>query len=441
MHQLRTPGQPERELADRGAGPLHVGEAERGEPLLRGLGRQRARTRESVEQGSEEEPLVNRPHRGLVRAMVRLERLERAPAAFVAVTEDAREARAGALVRRDGVGLLLVVELQSVLDGTEEPVRVVEPHRVGDFHVFRRRERVQRVERVGTPHRLVVTAVHELEQLHGELDVADPTAATLQLAVGEALPLGDALRPFLHRPDLAQRVGAEDVGPDVRACERHEAIAEGGVTGDRACLQQRLELPRLGPALVVRRVAVDRACERATATLRSQVGVGAEDDPVLARGRHDVEQRPRHAFGALAVAVVDEEHVDVARVVELTPAELSHPDQRKRAGAPRDRERGLQAHLRERGQLAPDGGQVGDAEQVAGGDAEQLEPLPPTEAAFVSGFDRAPRVAVAVDRLLARSRRGRAGGRARSRRPRPRTTGIATHTPRQSGRRARARCS
>ena len=35
-------GEPERELAYRGARPLDVGEAERGEPLLGGLGRQRA---------------------------------------------------------------------------------------------------------------------------------------------------------------------------------------------------------------------------------------------------------------------------------------------------------------------------------------------------------------------------------------------------------------
>ena len=51
----------------------------------------------------------------------------------------------------------------------------------------------------------------------------------------------------------------------------------------------------------------------------SSVGVG-----------HDVEQRPGHVFGALVVTVVDEEHVDVAGVVELTPAELSHPDHRER---------------------------------------------------------------------------------------------------------------
>ena len=91
------------------------------------------------------------------------------------------------------MGLLFVVELQTVFDGPEEPVRVIEPRRICGFHISRRRQRVQRVERVGAPYRLVVTAMHELEKLHGELDVTDPTAAALELAVGEALPLGDVL--------------------------------------------------------------------------------------------------------------------------------------------------------------------------------------------------------------------------------------------------------
>ena len=62
---------------------------------------------------------------------------------------------------------------------------------------------MQRVEGVRAPHRLVVTTVHELEQLHRELDVADAAAATLELAFGQALALGEILRPLLHRADLS----------------------------------------------------------------------------------------------------------------------------------------------------------------------------------------------------------------------------------------------
>ena len=56
---------------------------------------------------------------------------------MIAVAEDARERVRAPLVGREGVRLLLVVELQSVLDGAQEPVRVVEPRRVGGFDVSR----------------------------------------------------------------------------------------------------------------------------------------------------------------------------------------------------------------------------------------------------------------------------------------------------------------
>ena len=58
---------PARELAQRGAGVLGVDEAERGEPFLGRVRAQRSVTGERVEQRSEEEPLVDRAHRRLVR--------------------------------------------------------------------------------------------------------------------------------------------------------------------------------------------------------------------------------------------------------------------------------------------------------------------------------------------------------------------------------------
>ena len=68
---------PLRELAQRGAGVLGVDEAERGQALLGRLGAQRPVAGQRVEQRREEEPLVDRPHGGLVRAVLGRERLER----------------------------------------------------------------------------------------------------------------------------------------------------------------------------------------------------------------------------------------------------------------------------------------------------------------------------------------------------------------------------
>ena len=52
LHQLRAAGQAERELTDRGARPLDVGEAEGGQAFLRGLGRQRAGARRACRAGA-----------------------------------------------------------------------------------------------------------------------------------------------------------------------------------------------------------------------------------------------------------------------------------------------------------------------------------------------------------------------------------------------------
>ena len=128
--------------------------------------------------------------------------------------------RAGVLVGRDGVGLLLVVQLQTVLDRAEEPVRVVEPNRVFARDVVGVGERGERFERVRRAHRLVVAAVHELEELHGELDVADAAAPALELAVGEPLAARDLFRPFLHRAHLAHRLGIEALRPHGAGCGR-----------------------------------------------------------------------------------------------------------------------------------------------------------------------------------------------------------------------------
>ena len=62
---------------------------------------------------------------------------------------------------------------------------------------------------------------------------------------------------------------------------------------------------------------------------------------------------------------MDEEHVDVAGVVELAAAELSHRDDPERNTRRDEVERTAQAHLGQRGQFAADGGKIRRAEQVA----------------------------------------------------------------------------
>ena len=115
-------------------------------------------------------------------------------------------------------------------------------------------ELLERVERRRRADRAVGAAVHELQQLHRELDVADAAAAALQLAVVEAAAVRarPRLRAFIARISRTAS-GSSDVGPARAARLRAtNARAELVVAGDRPRLEQRLELPRLRPPVPVR---------------------------------------------------------------------------------------------------------------------------------------------------------------------------------------------
>ena len=164
-------------------------------------GGEAAGARERVEHRREEEALVDRADRGLVRSVVGLEASTRGPVRAVAVAEDAGEARrapsgrpgacASAARRRAGGGARRCGGRRTRRRAARRPA----------LDVAAVRELLERVERRGGPDRLVVAAVHELQELHRELDVADPAAPTLELAVGEALarPSRPPARAFIAR--------------------------------------------------------------------------------------------------------------------------------------------------------------------------------------------------------------------------------------------------
>ena len=117
------------------------------------------------------------------------------------------------------------------------------------------------------------------------------------------------------------------------------ALAQLEVAGERPRLEQRLELPALRPAVVVR-AGASRGCARgrrpcprgAGSASTSQSGGSMRELVDAAHGRHrepggDLErpgvgEPPRRRLG-------DEDHVDVAHVVELAGAGLAHADDRE----------------------------------------------------------------------------------------------------------------
>ena len=268
LHHTRVAGETGTQLAQRRARALDVGEPERAQPFLGGRGAQDACTRQRVEDRREEELLVQAAHHGLLRAVAPVELLQGRVAPAVAEPQYASEPGARIVGRGQRVCLLLVDQLEAVFHGSEPHVGLAELGGVGRVDVAAVGEVLERVERRRRADARVGATVHELQQLHRELDVADATATALDLAFVEPALVELGLAARLHRADLPNDVGPRHVGKDAPARFVEEARAEPVVARHRARLQQRLELPRVRPPVPVRGVRTERAARTRRSGLR-----------------------------------------------------------------------------------------------------------------------------------------------------------------------------
>ena len=250
---------------------------------------------------------------------------------------------------RQQVGAAQPLQLQPVLQQPQEPVGRGEVRPVVAPDVAAVRQRRERVEGRPRAQGLVGAPVHQLQELHRELDVAQAAGAELDLARALVGPhvLLDAAAHGLH---VADEVGPARRVPDHRRDGLGVSLAQLRVARHGARLEQRLELPGLGPALVVGDVAVERAHQRALAAFGAQVGVDLEAG--LAQDPH----HPRGEPGGVGVGGLGDEHdVDVAHVVQLAATALAHRDD----GQPARIAVGL-GHRDGQGGPQRGGGQVGE---------------------------------------------------------------------------------
>jgi hypothetical protein len=149
-------------------------------------------------------------------------------------------------------------------------------------------------------HAFIRRAVYELKQLDGELDVPDSAGAQLHVfaLAGARLPSasdGMILNARLHLPDACDVLGCDLFWEDQRARPFDELVHHRFVSGGGSRLDQGLELPRLGPLLVVIHVAVERPNQRAAASFGSEVRV----DDVGATLGCELTEFPEQQFGGL----------------------------------------------------------------------------------------------------------------------------------------------
>ena len=315
-----------------------IGVPQRGEPLPRRLGSEARiagiEARHCLQERAVEQLLVDAPHLARVPAPLLGELGHRVRAE----SQRAADATQRDLVLGHDVRPPQLVQLDPVLEGAQEAVRRTEGRAVLASHVPPRRERLQRDERRRAAQHHVAAAVHELQELHRELHVAQSTAAELELAIRLARGdvILDALPHALHVGDEVRAIGR---GPHEGQDGVDIGLAQRSVAGRRPGLEQGLELPGLGPALVVAHMRGEGAHERSLLALRPQRGVHLPQGSLGGRLPAHAHDAGREALGGaqgcLLVASLDglgdEDHVDVAHVVELATSALAHRDHRQAA--------------------------------------------------------------------------------------------------------------
>ncbi len=233
--------------------------------------------------------------------------------------------------------------------------------RVVARHITPGSQGVQRLERGRRAQRRVGAAVHELQQLDAELDVAQTARAELELTGG--LPVGHVLLdPPAHRLDVLDEVVAAGGAPHEGGDRALVGLAQLEVPRRHPGLEQRLELPGLGPPLVVGAVAGHRAHQRAGLALGAQRRVDRPQRALAGgcgagahrRGRQQRTDPQRLVLVGPVGRLGDEDDVDVGDVVELAAAGLAHADDRQPAllvsgpvPLPGDRQGRLQRRLGE----------------------------------------------------------------------------------------------
>ena len=138
-----------------------------------------------------------------------------------------------------------------MFDGAQQSVGVGHGVGIVGIDVARGLEHAQGLERVATAQLVVDMTMHELQELHGELDIADAAGTALQLPVGEAPLRHLGLGAFLHLPDRTEGIGVEGSGPEAVLRMFEPERTQRCVAGHGLGLDQRLELPRVGPAVPV----------------------------------------------------------------------------------------------------------------------------------------------------------------------------------------------
>ena len=222
------------------------------------------------------------------------------------------------ILGRQGVRALEALQLQPMLQqahvliGGDELLAVIATH-IAFLH-----QGLQRGDGRAHAQGFIRASVHHLQQLHGELHVAQ--AARTQLELSGADIVRDVFNDSAtHRLDVGDKIFPLGGAPHQRRQRLHVLLAQRYVARHGPGLEQRLELPGAGPPVVVLLVGTQGAHQRALLTFGAQGRVHLEE-----HARADVDELAGPARGAGIGGLGHEDHVHVRDVVQLAGATLAH---------------------------------------------------------------------------------------------------------------------
>ena len=229
-----------------------------------------------------------------------------------------------------------------------------------------------------------------------------------------------SMRAFIRRMSAtsASVRGRSQTKAWARAMKRSSEVA---VTGHHAGPEQSLAFPGLGPALEVGLIAGQVAGQTSLAPFGPEAQVDG-GHPLRRTGSVDETQESLgHLLAPLVVAgggvVEDEEHIEVAGIGHLGPAQPAHAHHAEGDVGGHVDDGRLENGLGHGGEGRSRGGDVVDVEKVTGGDAQRLVLGEPHQAGPPAAF--VPRAGQTLDGVIYQGRpaaRGPGPGRRRARR-------------------------
>ncbi len=136
-----------------------------------------------------------------------------------------------------------------------------------------------------------------------------------------------------HLHDVAQVPVVGAFGPGDAACKTAKPARQFCIASHATRLDQRLPLPRAGETFVVTERIVERRHQRAGCAFGAQAHINA----VQRTFGRSIIQRLKERLPKLAhrrvVGIVQENQVDVGRIVQLARAHLAHGQNREAAGS------------------------------------------------------------------------------------------------------------